>query len=100
MRWPNAQRSLRSFGASCGNKHMSLRSRTLFEETANDGLTFADIEAAVANGQINRTFSDDPRGDRYEVIGAATDNRVIAVICRIKETGKLLFITTWEIYES
>jgi hypothetical protein len=66
-----------------------------FEEMANDGLIFADIEMAVTNGRIRRRFTRDPRGARYEVVGAATDGRQIAVICRIKETGKLLFITTY-----
>lgn len=70
-----------------------------FEEMANDDLTFADVEAAVASGDLNRTFTDDPRGPRYEIVGRSTDDRQIAVICRIKETGKLLFITTWAIYE-
>ncbi|MBA2732704.1 MAG: DUF4258 domain-containing protein [Acidobacteria bacterium] len=66
-----------------------------FEEMANDGLIFADIEMAVTNGRIRRRFTRDPRGARYEVVGTATDGRQIAVICRIKETDKLLFITTY-----
>ena len=70
-----------------------------FEELANDDLIFADVEAAIASGRLHRVFTDDPRGTRYEIIGESTDGRTIAVICRIKETGKLLFITTWEIYE-
>jgi len=66
-----------------------------FEEMANDDLSFADIEMAVANGRIRRRFTRDPRGPRYEVVGTATDGRSVAIICRIKETGKLLFITTY-----
>lgn len=66
-----------------------------FEEMADDELVFADIEMAVANGRIRRRFTRDPRGARYEVIGTATDGRQIAVICRLKETGRLLFITTY-----
>jgi hypothetical protein len=66
-----------------------------FEEMANDHLTFLDIEMAIERGQINRRFTRDPRGTRYEVIGPATDGRSIAVICRIKSTGKLLLITTY-----
>jgi hypothetical protein len=65
------------------------------EEMAEDDLTFADIEVAVANGEIRRQFSHDPRGTRYEVVGSATDGRRIAVVCRIKATGKLLLITTY-----
>jgi hypothetical protein len=66
-----------------------------FEEMADDDLIFADIEHAVSRGRIHRTFTRDPRGTRYEVIGPASDGRKIAIICRIKSTGKLLFITTY-----
>lgn len=66
-----------------------------FEEMADDDLIFADIEMAIANGRISRRFTRDQRGTRYEVVGSATDGRRIAVICRIKATGKLLFITTY-----
>lgn len=50
---------------------------------------------AIANGQIRRKFTRDPRGTRYEIVGTAMDGREIAVICRIKSTGKLLLITTY-----
>ena len=66
-----------------------------FEEMANDDLIFADIETAIEQGRIRRRFTRDPRGTRYEIVGRATDGRLIAVICRVKETGKLLFITTY-----
>jgi hypothetical protein len=66
-----------------------------FEEMANDDLLFADIERVVATGRIRRRFKRDLRGIRYEIVGTAIDQREIAVICRIKETGKLLFITTY-----
>ncbi|MFZ3090447.1 MAG: DUF4258 domain-containing protein [Nitrospirota bacterium] len=66
-----------------------------FEEMADDNLIFADIEKAILNGRIRRKFTREPRGTRYEVIGRALDGREIAVICRIKSTGKLLFITTY-----
>ena len=66
-----------------------------FEEMVNDDLVFADIEQAIANGRIRRRFTQDVRGARYEVAGMATDGRQIAIICRIKETGNLLFITTY-----
>lgn len=38
-------------------------------------------------------FTRDPRGARYEIVGPAMDGHEVAVICRIKATGKLLFIT-------
>ncbi|MBI5038575.1 MAG: DUF4258 domain-containing protein [Nitrospirae bacterium] len=70
-----------------------------FEELTNDNLIFADIEMAIANGQISRKFTRDPRGTRYEVVGPSTDGRKIAVICRIKSTEKLLLITTYALEE-
>lgn len=66
-----------------------------FEEMANDDLLFVDIERVVAMGRIRRRFTRDPRGARYEIVGTTSDGREAAVICRIKETGKLLFITTY-----
>ena len=70
-----------------------------FEQMAEDDLIFADIELAIANGRIKRKFTRDPRGTRYEIVGPATNGRKIAVICRIKNTGKLLFITTYALEE-
>jgi len=65
------------------------------QEMANDNLMFADIERAISNGKIRRRFTRDPRGTRYEIVGPAIDGRQVAVICRIKATGKLLLITTY-----
>ena len=66
-----------------------------FEEMASDNLIFEDIKIAIANGQIRRKFTRDPRGTRYEIVGPTADGREIAIICRIKNTGKLLLITTY-----
>lgn len=66
-----------------------------FEEMADDDLIFPDIEMAIFSGRIRRRFTHDPRGTRYEVVGTAVDGREIAIICRIKTTGKLLLITTY-----
>lgn len=52
-----------------------------FEEMANDGLIFADIERVIATGRIRRRFTRDPRGLRYEIVGITTDGREAAVIC-------------------
>ena len=71
-----------------------------FEEMADDDLVFPDIEMAIGKGRIRRKFTRDPRGTRYEVVGPSTDGRKIAVICRIKNTGKLLFITTYALEQN
>jgi hypothetical protein len=66
-----------------------------FEEMANDDLIFADIESAIETGRVRRKFTHDPRGIRYEIVGRTTDDRQAAVVCRLKSSGKLLFITTY-----
>jgi hypothetical protein len=71
-----------------------------FEEMADDDLIFEDIERVIGGGRIRRKFTRDPRGTRYEVVGPATDGREIAVICRLKNTGKLLFITAYFLEET
>lgn len=70
-----------------------------FEQMAEDDLVLADIASAIASGRIRRRFTRDPRGTRYEIVGPAMDGRKIAVICRIKSTGKLLFITAYALEE-
>jgi hypothetical protein len=66
-----------------------------FEELADDDLILADVQMAIANGRVRRRFTRDPRGTRYEIVGPTTNGRDIGVICRIKETGKLLFVTVY-----
>ena len=66
-----------------------------FEEMAADDLEFADVKRAITTGRIRRKFRRDPRGICYEIIGRAIDGREICIICRIKSTGKLLFITVY-----
>lgn len=66
-----------------------------FEEMAEDDLGFEDIKRAIETGRIGRKFTRDPRGTRYEIVGRSIDEREIGVICRIKGTGKLLFITVY-----
>jgi len=43
------------------------------QEMAEDNLDIVDIEHAVLNGHLDRTESDDPRGARYVIEGAAAD---------------------------
>jgi hypothetical protein len=62
---------------------------------ASDDLVFADLESAIAHGRIRRRFTHDPRGPRYGIAGPALDGRRVAVVCRIKAAGTLLFVTTY-----
>ena len=71
-----------------------------FEEMLNDELTIDDIETVIKTGHIEHKFTRDPRGLRYEVVGFTGNGREVAIICRIKSTGKLLLITTYELGDS
>ncbi len=77
------------------NKEYEFAIPHFFEEMTDDDLTFKDIEMAFEKGRIERKFTKDLRGTRYEVVGPAIDGREVAVICRIKNTGKLLLITAY-----
>jgi len=71
-----------------------------FEEMVNDDLTIDDIASVIKTGHIQRKLTRDPRGMRYEVVGFTGNGREVAIICRIKSTGKLLLITTYELGDS
>lgn len=63
------------------------------EEAASDGFDIYDIERALLNGQIRRTW---PREGKHEVVGPAWDNRFLAVVCRITPSRKVRVITVYE----
>jgi len=65
------------------------------EEMAEDGLEVADVRRVILHGQLEKTLTDDPRGDRYIVKGQACDGRETAVVCRILPSGLLRIITVW-----
>jgi hypothetical protein len=44
-----------------------------YDEMDADRLDVLDVEAAVLTGDVSQTFTNDPRGIRYEIIGTATD---------------------------
>ena len=77
------------------NKEYEFTIPHFFEEMAADDLGFADIKRTIETGRVRRKFTRDPRGTRYEIVGRSTDEREVGIICRIKNTGKLLFITVY-----
>lgn len=66
-----------------------------FDEMMEDDLEIEDIGRIIKTGRIRRKFTRDPRGTRYEIPGHSCDEREVAIICRIKSTGKLLLITIY-----
>ena len=65
------------------------------DEMADDFLVAADIEHIMLTGEITRTFTHDPRGTRYEVLGDTVDRRRAYVVCRFLLSGVLLIITAY-----
>jgi len=67
------------------------------DEAADDDLDIFDIETALLSGRIRSTFTNDPRGTRYEVIGAACDQeRSVAVVGRFRGDEVFRIITVYE----
>ena len=63
------------------------------EEADDDDLTLDDILDVLLNGELDSTYTDDPRGTRY-VIRGDVDNHEVDVVCRFSQNGILLIIIT------
>jgi hypothetical protein len=63
------------------------------EEADDDDLTLDDILDVLLNGDLDSTYTDDPRGIRYVVRGDVDEDEV-DVVCRFRQDGTLLIIIT------
>ncbi len=63
------------------------------EEARMDGFDIYDVERALLNGQVRRSW---PREGKYEVVGPAWDKRFLGVVCRITHAKKVRVITVYE----
>jgi hypothetical protein len=63
------------------------------EEADADNLTLADIQAVLLYGDLEATYTDDPRGPRYVIRGDVNDQQA-DVVCRFRRDGVLLVIIT------
>ncbi len=63
------------------------------EEADADDLTLDDILNVLLNGDLDSTYTDDPRGPRYMMRGDVGEDEV-DVVCRFRSDGKLLIIIT------
>jgi hypothetical protein len=63
------------------------------EEADADDLTLEDILSVLLNGDLDSTYTDDPRGIRYVIRGDIELNEV-DVVCRFRSNGTLLIIIT------
>ncbi len=69
------------------------------EELADDWLEFKDVESVIFTGTIEKGYTRDPRGTRYQIRGRACDGRDVIVICRFQGDGVLIIITAYEMVE-
>jgi len=67
------------------------------EEMAKDWLEAIDVESVILTGRITQTFTGDPRGLRYEVLGKTTTDQPACVVSRFFLSGTLLIITAWTV---
>ena len=68
------------------------------EEMAEDFLTIADVESAVATGVFARIEREDPRGVKYVIEGFGVDNLTpVGVVGRFRGDVRYLVITVYEI---
>lgn len=51
------------------------------DEMPDDRLERDDIENAIQKGRVEKRFTKDQRGTRYQIEGPAKDGRLIHVIC-------------------
>ena len=63
------------------------------EEADNDDLTLADILNVLLHGDLDSTYTYDPRGIRYVIRGDVGIDEV-DVVCRFRQDGTLLVIVT------
>jgi hypothetical protein len=65
------------------------------EEMSRDFLLDVDALRIIETGQLSRTFTNDPRGTRYEVQGRTTDGRRGLIVGRFLPDGSLRVITAY-----
>ena len=69
-----------------------------YDEMDADALDVLDVEAAILTGESCERQTDDPRGERFLVIGTACDlSTRVGVVGRFAEHDVFLIITVYEI---
>jgi hypothetical protein len=63
------------------------------EEADADNLALDDILKVLLHGDLDSTYTDDPRGPRYVIRGDVAEIPV-DVVCRFRSDGRLLIIIT------
>lgn len=63
------------------------------DEAAADSFDIYDVEQGILTGKIRRAWSKE---GKYEVVGSALDGRLIGILRRITQAGKVRVITVYE----
>ncbi|MEM7531178.1 MAG: DUF4258 domain-containing protein [Chloroflexota bacterium] len=63
------------------------------EEAMEDDLTIYDVEFAILNGKVRRTW---PKDGKFEVVGTSLDGRPVGAVYRFTKGNKVRVITVYE----
>jgi hypothetical protein len=61
-------------------------------------LESSDLNIVLKNGRITETLTHDERGARYVIIGEASDDIALELVCRFTNNGKVVFVTCYDLY--
>ena len=72
--------------------------RHFYDELHADTFFTVDFEAAVLQAARIQEVGVNEQGDtKYEIVGPATDGRMLGVVCVLKPTGWVVCITAYEV---
>ena len=63
------------------------------DEAMQDGFDIYDIENGILSGKTRRTW---PKEGKFEIIGKSLDGRVLGIIRRLTQGGKVRVITVYQ----
>jgi hypothetical protein len=64
-----------------------------YEEAMIDDFDVHDVESGFMTGTIRKSW---PKDGKFEIVGTALDGRLIGIVCRITQPGKVRVITVYE----
>ncbi len=67
------------------------------EEMEQDRFTISDVKSAIYSGRIVGTQRRGGGGRRDVVQGKAVDERVMRVVCRVAESGRMRIVTVFAV---
>lgn len=65
------------------------------EKRLAEGLTTAQVEHVLSNGEIIEEYPNDPRGESCLVVGFVSPRMPVHVVCGKNRSGHLMLITVY-----